>query len=140
MVPDNRDVWPPFNPKSDPLADFKTMNRAMTEEPPNADQKPLLKFFAAVGLGPDQDVAKMDEATKRGLARATKGGKELLRQIMLGGWTSKVVNCWKYPPPTYGRAGLADDFVTRGALQCLGGIIAKPCLEWSGIAGGGKIL
>jgi hypothetical protein len=129
VVPDNRDVWSPFDAKSDLLADFKTMNRAMTEEPPSAAHEPLLKFFASVGLGPNQDVDKMDEATKRGLARAAKGGKDLLKNIFVGGWTSKIVNGWKYPPPTMGRAGLSDDFVTRGAIQCLGGIIANDPAE-----------
>lgn len=129
VLPESRDVWTPFDAKSDPLADFKTMNRAMTEEPPVATDKPLLKFFAAVGLGPNQDVEKMDDATKRGLARAAKDGRPLLRAIFLGGWTSKLANGWKYPPLSFGRAGLEDDFVTRGAIQCLGGIIANDPAE-----------
>lgn len=33
-VADNRNVWRPFDGKADPLADWKTMNRAMTEKPP----------------------------------------------------------------------------------------------------------
>jgi hypothetical protein len=125
IVPENRNVWKPFDAKSDPLPDFKTMNRAMTEEPPMAAHKPLLKFFAEVGIGPNQDVEKMDEATKRGLARAARGGRDLLRIIMLDGGSSKRVNGWRYPPLSLGRAGLADDFITRGAIQCLGGIIAN---------------
>ncbi len=120
VVPERRDVWAPFDPKTDPLADFKTMNRAMTEEPPAASQAPLLQFFAEAGIGPGQDVDKMDEATKRGLARAAKDGRPLLQAIFLSGGSSKDVNGWKYPPPTIGRSGLAGDFVTRGAIQSFG--------------------
>jgi hypothetical protein len=35
------------------------------------------------------------------------------------------VNNWNIPPRTYGRAGLVDDFLLRGSLQCMGGIIAN---------------
>lgn len=34
-------------------------------------------------------------------------------------------NYWTIPPRTYGRAGMADDFLLRGSLQCMGGIIAN---------------
>jgi hypothetical protein len=124
-APDRRDVWAPTDPRTDPLGDWKTMNRAMTEEPPEARHAPLLKYFATVGIGPNQDVAAVDEATRRGLARAAQEGRALLAGLMDAGGASKRVNGWKYPPPTMGRAGLADDFVTRGALQCFGGIIAN---------------
>jgi hypothetical protein len=124
-LPERRDVWQPFDRKTDPLADFKTMNRAMTEEPPIAAHAPLLKFFAEVGLGPNQDIETMDEATKRGLTRAAQGGEALIRATFLGGGSSKRVNGWKYPPRSAGRAGLALDFVTRASFQNLGGIIAN---------------
>ncbi len=124
-LPERRDVWAPTDPTTDPLGDWKTMNRAMTEEPPEASQAPLLHYFAAVGLGPNQDVEAVDEATQRGLARAAQEGRSLLAGLMDAGGASKHVNGWKYPPPTMGRAGLADDFVTRGAIQCFGGIIAN---------------
>jgi hypothetical protein len=69
---DDRNVWPPFDAKTDPLADWKTMNKAMTENPPSDKQAMLLKQFATIGVGPNQDVDKMDESTKmdwRGLPR-----------------------------------------------------------------------
>ncbi len=47
-----------------------------------------------------QDVDKMDEATKRGLARAAKVGRPLLQGIFRGGVSSKNVNGWKCPPAT----------------------------------------
>lgn len=33
-LPARRDVWMPVNPRTDPLAEWKTMNRAMTEDSP----------------------------------------------------------------------------------------------------------
>jgi hypothetical protein len=35
------------------------------------------------------------------------------------------VNNWNIPPRTYGRAGLNDDFLLRGSVQCMGGIVAN---------------
>jgi len=126
---DDRNVWPPFNPKTDPLADWKTMNKAMTENPPSDKQAVLLQLFATIGIGPGQDVDKMDESTKAGLARAAKDGRALLQEILKAGGDGKRVNGWSYPPPDLGRAGQHDDWVTRGAIQCLGGIISNDPAE-----------
>lgn len=125
QLPASRDVWQPFDAKSDPLAEWKTMNRAMTENPPEARLAKLLEQFAKIGVGPNQDVDKMDEATKRGLARAAADGRELLKSAIDSGQLGKHVNNWNIPPRIFGRAGLADDFLVRGALQCMGGIIAN---------------
>ena len=32
-IPENRDVFRPFDPKIDPLAEWKTLNRALAETP-----------------------------------------------------------------------------------------------------------
>ena len=125
QVPEDRHVWQPFNPKTDPLAAWKTMNRAMTEEPPEARHAALLKLFATIGVGPNQQVERLDEASQRGLARAAEEGPKLLAAVITQGGSSKWVNGWLYPPPIMGRAGLHDDFLTRAAIQCLGGIIAN---------------
>lgn len=125
----NRNVWAPFDPKTDPLADFRTMNRAMTEEPPLPSEKPILDAIGAVGIGPGKDIDAMDEATKKGLARAAARGKSVLLGISLSGMGTKEVNGWKYPPSSYGRAGLAGDYLIRGALQCYGGIVANDPVE-----------
>jgi hypothetical protein len=37
----------------------------------------------------------------------------------------KQVNNWNYPPIDYGRAGYIGDYITRSALQALGGIVAN---------------
>lgn len=124
-LPDRRDVWKPFDPKSDPLAEWKTMNRAMTENPPEARLAKLVELFAKTGVGPDQDIDKLDDATKRGLARAAADGRKMLNEVIRSGKLGKQINNWNIPPKTIGRAGLADDFLLRASLQCLGGIIAN---------------
>jgi hypothetical protein len=124
-LPQNRDVWKPFDPKTDPLAEWKTMNRAMTENPPEARLAKLIELFAKVGVGPGQDIDKQGDATKRGLARAAIDARKLLNEVIVSGALGKRVNNWNIPPRTFGRAGLADDFLLRASLQCLGGIIAN---------------
>ena len=124
-LPERRDVWEPFDPKTDPLAEWKTMNRAMTEDPPEARLLQLVSLFGKIGVGPGQDVGTMDQATKRGLTRAALDGRKLLKDAIDSGVLGKQVNNWNIPPRTYGRAGLSDDFLLRGSLQCLGGIVAN---------------
>jgi hypothetical protein len=123
-VPERRDVLPPFDPKTDPLADWKTINQAMAENPPlrrNAFMSELLKN---IGIGPGLDVDDMDPATQKGLVRAARDGRALLQKIWTSGY-GKQVNGWTFPPATMGRAGYSQDFLTRGAVQCLGGIISN---------------
>jgi hypothetical protein len=79
VLPASRDVWQPFDPKTDPLAEWRTMNRAMTENPPEARLDKLVGLFARIAVGPGQDLDKMDDATKRGLARAAVDGRKLLK-------------------------------------------------------------
>lgn len=122
-LPSSPDVWRPFDAKTDPLADWKTINRAMTENPPEARHAALLKFFASVGIGPEQNIDTQNDVTKRALARALTDGHALLKAAFVGGWDSKNVNGWSYHPPAAGRAGLADEFLTRSAIQCFGGIV-----------------
>jgi len=124
-LPESRDVWKPFDPKTDPLAEWKTMNKAMTENPPEARLAKLVGLFSKVGIGPGQDIDKLDDATKRGLARAAVDGRKLLNDVIVSGKLGKRVNNWNIPPKSFGRAGLVDDFLLRGSVQCLGGIIAN---------------
>lgn len=82
-------------------------------------------LFEKIGVGPGQDVDRQDDATRRGLARAAADGRLLLREALQSGDLGSRVNGWNIPPKAMGRAGLADDFLLRGAVQCLGGIIAN---------------
>jgi hypothetical protein len=118
-----RKVLVPFDRKSDPLADWKTMNAAMTLDPPEARHHALLGQFATLHIGPGQDVEKASEATKRGLARAARDGLAMLSKVVQNG-AGRSVNGWNYPPEVMGRAGEGNNFLIRAAVQCLAGIIA----------------
>jgi hypothetical protein len=67
---------------SHPLGKWLTMNRAMTENPPGLppgiSQSQLLALFATIGIGPNQDLERQSQATRRGLWRAAKRGFDLL--------------------------------------------------------------
>jgi hypothetical protein len=123
-LPESRDVWKPFDAKTDPLADWKTMSRAMTEDPPEERLSKLLGLFARVGIGPGQDVETQDEATKRGLARAAIDGRQLILDVnrSKNPFMGEKINGWSIPPSTFGRYGLVDDFLLRAVL-CHAGII-----------------
>ena len=77
-VPESRDVWQPFDEAKDPLAHWKTMNRAMAEDPTDPRHALMIKNFAGIGVGPGLDVDKQDAATKRGLVRAAREGWRIL--------------------------------------------------------------
>ncbi len=128
-VPESYDVLKPFDRKTDQLADWKTMNATMTENPPPSRHQLLLRQFAQIGIGPGIDVDSLDEATKRGLARAAVDGRNLLDAALRQGARQKNVNGWNYPPPEMGRAGDKDDFLLRAALQCKWGIVANDPAE-----------
>ncbi len=118
-------VWAPTSP-TDPLAAWKTMNRSLTENEPNVpSQQALVDSFAAIGVGPGQDVEAMDDATKRGLERAAAEAMAIMHDFNLAGGYGRQVNGWTYPPKTLGRAGQFSDFLTRAATQCLAGIVAN---------------
>lgn len=131
-LPASRDVWKPFDRKTDPLADWKTMNRALAENPPEARLAPLLKMFAEIGVGPGLDVEAQDETVKRGLARAAVDGRQMLFDINNSShpflWKSK--NGWDISPPHYGRLGLEDDFLRRAAIT-LSGVMSPESEEAS---------
>ncbi len=122
VLPESRDVWQPYDRNTDPLADWKTMNRAMAENPPEARLAPLLDMFAMIGIGPGLDVEAQDEATKRGLARAAVDGRQMLADINASShpFVWKSANGWDITPPTFGHAGLSNDFLRRAAVNFAG--------------------
>lgn len=117
-LPASRDVWKPFDRKADPLADWKTMNRAMAENPPEARLKPLLDTFATIGVGPGQDVEGQDEATRRGLARAAVDARQIILDINASRhpflWKSQ--NGWDISARNFGHMGLVNDFLRRAVI------------------------
>ena len=110
---------------------WKTMNKAMTENPPGLppgiNQEQMLKLFATIGIGPNQSLDDQSNATRAGLQRAAKDGLSMLQKMTKG--RGKTVNGWTYPPTDIGRAGQHSDFITRAALQSLAGICANDPAE-----------
>lgn len=132
--PTKRDVIDPhsiINPTENTDGTWISMNRAMTENPPGVppgiNQLELLKLFATIGVGPNQSWEDQSPDTKKGLYRAAKDGLPLLTEMSKG--RGKTVHGWSYPPRDIGMAGQNSDFITRAALQALGGIVAHNSSE-----------
>ncbi len=121
-TPDDRDVWAPYSASEDPLADWKTINRAMTENPPPPGQEALIRLFAKIGIGPGQDVEQVDEATRRGLVRALEAGRRVVTGAATYAASATLYNGWSYFSHAHGVYGLADDFPARAGVASLAGI------------------
>jgi hypothetical protein len=119
-----RDVLTPFPPTAS-LADFRTMNAAMSENPPPARDAALMRQFAQVGLGPlaSSSIDDLDAATQRGLVRALEDGPKLLAKVALTGGNTKQVAGWFYGDRHWGRMAEAGDFLGRASPQAFSGII-----------------
>ena len=117
-------IWQAFDSAADPLAEWKTINRAMVEVPPAASDAVLVHGFSLLGIGPGLDVTAQDEATQRGLARAAIDGRKIIAGAFAGGYMQKQVNGWNYPPPATGRPTPTGDWLFR-AVQMLAGFVAN---------------
>jgi hypothetical protein len=124
VSPEVRDVLAPF-PATTSLADFRTMNAAMHENPPQPCDDALMHQFAKVGLGPMAVTAldDLDAATQRGLTRALVDGPKLLGTVALTGGNAKQINGWFYGDKHWGRMAAAGDFLGRASPQAFSGII-----------------
>ncbi len=106
-LPASRNVWAPYSPKKDPLASWRTINRAMTENPPAAKEKAMLDLLAELHIGPGKDLDNLDEDAKRGLARAAKDGRRMLVKARNNIISDEVTafNGWDAGPSHKGRSG-----------------------------------
>jgi len=124
ITPSTRhDVLDPFPAENDPLADFRTMNAAMRENPPPGRDAAFMREFARVGLGPLATVSldDLDENTRKGLVRALKDGNALLDKLADAGGDTKVVNNWFYGDKNWGRMAERGDFLGRASPQAYAG-------------------
>ena len=105
----------------------------MTANPPGAIDERLVRFFSDIEVGPGKDVTKLSEGMQRGLDRAAMRGLMMLPEVNKTSYNTKLVNGlvngWKYSPRVYGHAGLDGSFLTRAAMQSLGGIVANDAEE-----------
>lgn len=126
VPPVNTNVFQPYSTNTDPLGTWMTINRAVTENPPNvAGQQGLIDWFSEIGVGPGQDVTQVDSSTQAGLRRAAEDAYAMMTDILAGGMDSAVTNGWSYPPPSIGRSGQYGDFLIRAVFQSLGGVVAN---------------
>jgi hypothetical protein len=130
-LPEDRDVWAPYDAKTNPLADWKTINRAMAENPPLEKDRPLLDVFATVDIGPGltETLEKLDPASKRGLARAAAGGWAMVEAMLASGAANRSSNGWIFGPETSGRQGAVDNDFRGRAVCSIGGIICNDAAE-----------
>jgi hypothetical protein len=122
-LPASHDVWRPYKARQDPLASWRTINRAMTENPPPESERELLSFFGEiVHIGPGQDLDTLDEDSKRGLARAARDAHKLAIQARNDIPGRTIVNGWGRNPGDAGRMTDAGRYFMRGVNQSFKGI------------------
>jgi hypothetical protein len=99
---------------------WAVINRELTANPPPQAHSELIDQFAAIGVGPGQseDIAVLDPAIQKGLARAATTGMKLVVSAAddIGG--ARQVNGWKYTRPDIGRYG--NDFLYRAGVTRMG--------------------
>lgn len=120
--PKSRAVWQPFNAKEDPLAHWKTINKALAEDPPPQYENALLSLLADLHIGPNQNIDTLDEDSKRGLARAMEDGLKMMLMARASIPGGDVINGWRRNPVNAGNLGEAGDYFTRGVIQSFKGL------------------
>ncbi|MBP0018968.1 MAG: DUF1254 domain-containing protein [Cyanobacteria bacterium SBLK] len=123
------ELWVPHDRETDPLADWKNINRAMADNPPpDSYDACLLELFETIGVGPGLDIEVQSESTKRGLERAAVDGLKIVDEAFVQGHSQKQVNGWNYPPPYLGRPSSVRDWLLR-AMQAQAGFVANDTIE-----------
>lgn len=123
-MPKTPEIWEPIDPKADPLAAWKTINRALAEVPPDPRDADLMLSFKQLGIAPGADIEAQPAPIRQGLARAAVDGQRIVAQAINTGHLQKNVNGWFYPPMTIGRPTATRDWLFR-AMQALGGWVAN---------------
>ncbi len=126
LRPAQPEVFEPYATEEDALAVWKTINRALTENPPIDAEARMTRFFRELNIGPGLDVETLDESSRRGLARAAIDGFEQIRKAQMSGVGESISmsNGWIYSN-LLGRAGAKGDFFARTVHQSSAGIVAN---------------
>ncbi|UCE63448.1 MAG: DUF1254 domain-containing protein [Nitrospirota bacterium] len=127
----------PFSPEIRAVADLReeprkaidsywsVVNEALSENPPDEIDGPIITLFQDIEVGPGRDVSRLSPAMGDGMQRAAMRGLQILRAANESNYGAKLVNGWTYLPHSMGRAGKEGDFLLRAAVQSLGGIVAN---------------
>ena len=119
---------PPFPRQNDPLADWKTINRALVENPMPAHEAHIAKMYAQIGIGPGLDVEKVSPAVRRGLIRARDEAAAIITALPLHNAGREFVNGWGRTTLNWSRSALDGQYLIR-ASKALGGWIAVDAEE-----------
>ncbi len=122
--PASRDVFKPYDSETDPLAVWKNINQALTENPPEEREKQLMAMFAPIQIGPNKDIEKLDEDSKRGLIRAAKDAFKVIQAAQMEGAGEALIrkNGWFYSH-AMGRGADHGDYFFRTVHQAYSGIV-----------------
>lgn len=121
--------WKPPAPASEPLADFKTMQLMWQDCPPPADDEPLLRRLASLGLAPGvvDGFAGLSPAARRGLERAEADSRKALLKLTHNFPGVRTANGWIRPRASIGT--YADKDYHYRASVALIGTVATPVDE-----------
>lgn len=120
VAPASGEIWQPLPRDTDPLNEWRNINRAMLEVPADPRDADMLQSFARIGIGPGLDIDTLNDSTKRGLARAALDGREIIYDAFAAGYGQTSINGWNYPPPQTGRMSQARDWLLRAIQPAVG--------------------
>ena len=125
-TPKGAEIWEPLDRNADPLNEWRTINRAMFEIPPDTRDADMIQSFARIGVGPGLDVDMQDASTKRGLARAAVDGRAIIVGGFTAGYGQTEVDGWNYPPRGTGRLTATRDWLLRAIQPAAGFVVNDP--------------
>jgi hypothetical protein len=114
---------PAPNPK-DPWDFFRIINIGLTENPPPADEAPLMAELAKINIGPNQtfDPARFNEEQRKIMLKAMEDTpREMRRSYSPPG---RIREGWSYPPPHLGNFG--KDYPYRAVVALVGLAALEP--------------
>ena len=116
---------PPAPDSKDPWNFWKIVNLGLTENPPPADERPLMKEFEKIGIGPGQvfDPGRFSAAQTRVVLRAMEDAAAEIKipQMRYG---TKLREGWSYPNPALGNFG--KDYDYRAFIALVGLLALEP--------------
>jgi hypothetical protein len=115
--PPDRTTWMPAT-ADDALGEWRTIQRALRENPSGADSRAILTWLETLGLAALPGDDRLAAAARQGLSRAAADGRAAIEEARRAAASGTRIHGWLYPPTSIGRAGRKGDFLTRAAIQC----------------------